>query len=393
MMVRILSVIPFLFLLSGCWNSQEIDESALVHGIGLDKSDDHLRISVEIIKPTGSSEQGDAEGGGGNAHSIILERNTDSLIHGAREFIRDAKRRLYFDHTHLWIISEELAKEDFIDNLDEARRDQMFRLNSYLFITEGNPIDILSTSTLYDELSSVEIASALEQTQYIAEFTPVKIYEFFKLLESPIHNAYLPIIQTIKEKDKEITSLNGTAIIRTDKMVGKLNAHETVGLNILLNKAKGGSKTVSLTDKEKVSIEINKSKTKINPTLNENQLQAHIEVEIEGTLANNPTTNNINEQWFSKVEKEVSNQTEKYVRLTLNKLQQELKTDVSGIGLETHRKYPKQWQRIQSEWNEIFSNADIIIDVQTNITHQGLINKNINRNHKKPYNNPYMLTK
>ncbi|MFD1608644.1 Ger(x)C family spore germination protein [Oceanobacillus luteolus] len=390
-MGRILFIIPFLFLLMGCWSSQELDNSALVHGIGLDKSDGKLRISVEIIKPTGASEQGGGEGGGGNGQHILLERDADSIIQGTRALIRDAKRRLYFDHARLWVIGEELAKEDFIGYLDESRRDQMFRLNSYLFITEGNPIDILSTSTLYEDLSSAEIVSALEQTQYIAEYTSVKLYEFYKLIEGPIPNAYMPIIQTKKEKDKTITSLDGTAVIRNDKMVGKLNTHETVGLNVLLNKAKSGGETVSLNEKEKVSVEIKKSETKIKPTLVGNQLKAHLNIEIEGTLADNTTKSNINEQWISKVEKEVSNLAEKYVRLTLDKLQKELKTDISGIGLETYRKYPKQWQNIQSEWNEIFSNADIIIDVHTNITHQGLINKSINRHHKKPYNNPYKL--
>lgn len=392
MMVRMLTIISLLFLLTGCWSSQELDKSALVHGIGLDQSDGQLRISVEIIKPTGPSEQGGGEGGGGNGQNILLERDADSLIQGAREFIKDAKRRLYFEHNRLWVIGDELAKDNFIDYLDESRRDQMFRLNSYLFITEENPIDILGTSTLYEDLSSTEIVSALEQTEYITEFTPVKMYEFYKLIESPIPNAYLPIIQTKKEKDKAITSIDGTAIINTYKMVGKLNTHETVGLNVLLNKAKGGSKTVSLNDKEKVSVEIKKSETEINPTLDGNQLKAHLKIEIEGTLADNTTKNNVNEQWISKVEKEVSNQTEKLVRLTLNKLQKELKTDVSGIGLETYRKYPKKWANIQPEWNEIFSDADIGIEVHTNITHQGLINKSINRNHKKPYNNPYKLT-
>src|SRR5690606_17173575 len=127
MMGRILFIIPFLFLLMGCWSSQELDNSALVHGIGLDKSDGKLRISVEIIKPTGASEQGGGEGGGGNGQHILLERDADSIIQGTRALIRDAKRRLYFDHARLWVIGEELAKEDFIGYLDESRRDQMFR--------------------------------------------------------------------------------------------------------------------------------------------------------------------------------------------------------------------------------------------------------------------------
>ncbi|MBO0999655.1 Ger(x)C family spore germination protein [Bacillus sp. SD075] len=388
----ILLIIPFLFLVTGCWSSQELDKSAFVQGIGLNKSEDQLRISVEIIKAAGTGEQSGGEGGGGNGQSILLERDADSIIQGARGLIKDAKRRLYFDHARLWVIGEDLAKEDFISFLDESRRDQMFRLNSYLFITEKNPIDILSNSTLYEDLSSAEIVSALEQTQFNAEFTAVKMYEFYKLIEGPIPNAYLPIIQTKKEKDKAITSIDGTAVIRTNKMVGKLNTLETVGLNILLNQVKGGDTTISLNDKEKVSIEIRKSETQIRPTLDGNQLKAHLKIEIEGTLADNTTKSNVNEKWIKKVEKEISNNTEKYLRLTLNKLQNELKTDISGIGLETYRKYPKQWGNIQSEWNEIFSDADISIEVHTNITHQGLIKKSVNRKHKKPYNNPYKLT-
>lgn len=61
-----------LLLLSGCWSSHEIDKSALVHGIGLDKAEDELMISVEIIKPTGSNEQGSL--GGGNVQTIVLEK-------------------------------------------------------------------------------------------------------------------------------------------------------------------------------------------------------------------------------------------------------------------------------------------------------------------------------
>ena len=371
-----------LLLLSGCWSSHEIDKSALVHGIGLDKAEDELMISVEIIKPTGSNEQGSL--GGGNVQTIVLEKKADSLISGARGLIQDAKRRLYFNHARVWLISEELAKQDFIRLLDEGRRNQMFRLNSNIFITKTNPIDILSTSTLYENLSSAEIISALEQMEYNPEFTSVKIFEFFKLLEGPVPNAYLPIIQTKEQNDKLITSIEGTAVINTNKMVGRLDTKETVGLNILLNKAKGGTTTVTWNDQDKVSIEVNKSNTEILPTLQGKHLKAKVKVDVEGNLADNMTTSNIDEEWISKVEKLFSKHIEDIVQQTLKKLQEELKTDISGVGIETYRKYPKEWKTIQAEWNEIFSTAEISVDVHTTITHKGLINKSVERDHKKP---------
>src|SRR5690625_4505144 len=186
-----------LMLLSGCWSSQELDNSALVHGVGMDKADDKLHVSMEVIKPAGTkgSEQelGQSEGKGSCDH-IVIEETTDTLLEGARESIKYTKRRLDFGHTEAWFISEELARDGFVRSLDVIRRDQMLRLNSHLFITSDNPREILNTPTLYEHLVATELASSLEQTKYIAEYAPITIREFYKSLEGPLSSAYIPII-------------------------------------------------------------------------------------------------------------------------------------------------------------------------------------------------------
>lgn len=381
--MKILACILSLFLLTGCWNNQELDQSALVHGIGLDKSEDSIILSMEIIKPNDSGGDGLNSG-----ESIIIQKEAETLIEGGRESIREIKRRPYFDHNRLWIISDELAKDDFIRYLDISRRDQMFRLNSYLFITEEDPVNILSTPTLYDNLSSSEIVSALEQTKYISGYTNVKLYDFFKLIEGPIPNAYIPIIKTEKNNQQVITVLDGTAVINNGKMVGKLNDIETHGLNVFLNKAAGGYGIVII-DGSKISIEINNSETKIQPTLNGENLKAHIKVEIESTLADNTSQENVTKTWLEKVEREMSKLAEGHLQKVLNKLQKELKTDITGIGLETHKKYPKEWKKVQDRWDEVFSNAEVTIDVQTEIIHQGLIHMNKEQFQDRPRNNPF----
>lgn len=383
-MIRISFCILILFLLTGCWNNQELDSSALVHGIGLDKgSNGKLKLSTEIIKPGETSGQGAPAG-----ESIVLEGEAESLIEGAREAIRDVKRRLFFDHNRLWVISEELAKEDFIGYLDSSRRDQMFRMNSHIFVTKGDPTEILETPTLYQDLSSTEIVSALDQTIYISGYTPVKLYDFFKLIEGPISNAYIPIIKIKEVNEQTITSLDGTAVINDGKMVGQLKDEETVGLNILLNQATGGYAEVNVNG-DKISIEINDSNTELTPTLDGEKLTAHIKLTIDSTLADNTSKDQVNEKWLNQVEEAVNEKAERQIRSTLDKLQQELKTDITGIGIETYRKYPKKWQDIQDRWDDIFAEAEITMEVDTVINHQGLINKSMERHEERPQNNPY----
>lgn len=385
-------IIPVLFLLTACWNNEEIDDEALVHGVGISKAKDQLRFNVEIIKPgsqTGQASSEEQDGG----QNIILDIESDSLLNGARELIRKAKRRLYFGHTRVWIFSEELAKENSVRTIDVIRRDQMNRINSYMFITKDDPRDILDTPTLYENLSAVEITSALEQTKFISEYTPIRMYEFYRLIEGPVQNAYVPIIKVNEEFGEKITELDGTAVIKKDKMVGHLNQNESIGLTWLLDEVEGGSITVRLYDDERVSLEINKTKTKLKPHLKGEDLDVDVEVEVEGTLGDNMTPHEPAEKWFKEVEEKISEKIERDIRTTLDKLQNELETDITGIGMETYRKYPQEWNTIHSEWDEVFSNANISLHVNVNFDHKGLIHKSVQQPETRPKNIPFPFFK
>lgn len=388
MIQKYVPIILLLFFLTACWNNQEIDKQALVHGVGISKGDEQFKFTVEIVKPIsqfGQSSQSEESG-----ENLIIDIESESFLEGARELIRKAKRRPYFGHTRVWIFSEEMAKEDSVRTIDNLRRDQMLRIDSYLFITKDDPREILSTPTLYEVLSSIELTSALDQTKYISKFTPIKMYEFFRLIEGPISNAYIPLIKAKEEDGQKITEFNGTAVIKKDKMVGKLDETESIGLTWLLDKVEGGSITVELYNNEAVSLEINKTKTKLKPHLQGNKLEVQIDVEIEGTLGDNMTPQSPTEKFFKEVEATISNKVKEQIRNTLKTLQEDLKTDITGIGIETYRKYPQEWQKIRSKWDEVvFANATVAINVKTNFDHQGLINKSINRNEKKPNNIPF----
>lgn len=381
-MFKTIASVLFLFLLTGCWSSQELNEVSLVHGVGLDKSDDNIILSMEIIKPGNSKEEGDV------GESIVIKNKGETPIEAGRESIRELKRRPFFDHNRLYVISEKLAKENFIEALDITRRDQMFRLNSYLFISEEDPVNILSTPTLYEDLSSSEIVSAFGQNEYLPGYIIVKMYDFFKIMEGPIPNAYIPMIQTIENNGQMMTTLNGTAVINSGKMIGKLNNEETAVLNVFLNEATGGYYVVNVNG-QKISVEVKNEKTEIEPILNGDQLKAHITVEIVGTFADNASNKTIDEEFMDNIEKEMSKMLKGNFQKTLNKLQKELITDITGIGLETYRKYPEEWENVKDRWDEVFSNAEVTFNINTNIIHQGLINKNIERIQDRPHHNPY----
>lgn len=373
--------------LTGCWSSQDVSESAFVQGIGFDKAGNEIKVTAEIIKPTGG-ESGQT-GGQSSGQHIILEIKADTLIEAARELIRTAKRRLYFGHTNVFIIGEELAREkNFPLALDAIRRDQMLRLNSYLFISDIDPSEIFHAPTLYENLSSTELVSVLEQTKFISEYTPVNIFEFFRFLNDHHLNAFIPIISVQDSFDQKVSTLTGLAVIKDNKMVGKLNIKESTGLSWLLNQVKGGTITVSLSEQERASLEVTNAKTKIVPYMEGNQLKVDIQTDIEGTLADNITREKLNEEFLKKLEKKVSQEAQGLMLSSIKKLQ-ELKTDITDFELNMYRRDPKEWKKVQSEWEDIFAHAEIKIDVKANITHQGLTYESLDTEQQKPDNNPY----
>lgn len=97
----------------------------------------------------------------------------------------------------------------------------------------------------------------------------------------------------------------------------------------------------------------------------------------------------INENFILEAEKLIEKDLESTLRATLDKLQ-ELKADITDIGVETYRSFPQKWKNIESIYHdEIFPDATIDINISADIFHQGLTNQSVNEPQKKPYNNPF----
>lgn len=380
-----------IFLLTGCWSSQEIDDVALVHGVGFERIDNKLSISAEIIKPTNPSRDGNNEADGGQ--HLVLEISGDTFFEGAREFIRYAKRRLNFEHCLVWLIGEELAREGFLYVLDGLQRDQMFRLNSYIFITEDDPTNILGQPTLYENLVSTELVSALDHTQFLGGFTPMKLSDFYQLMQGIQHNAYVPIIRSKTVNGQKITSIEETAVIKDEKMIGKLNSEQSFGLNWINDNIKGGGITVSFADHKNVSFEIMSASTTIEPSLKGEQLFVTIAAKVQTALSDNWLEDIVDNQLFGELETAISKKIEEIIANAMRELQQTYKADITQIGEELHRKDPQGWHRVEHKWDDdVFANAIITYDITAEITHPGLMKESMpNYNEKKPSRNPYHI--
>lgn len=369
---RVLLIMMSILFLSGCWDSVELDESIMVVGVGVSRhGEDEYKIVMEAIAPSDVSPTEEAEAG----KSILLETTSPTLFEAAREIITVAKRRLFFTHTEVWIIHNELAMdEDMLIFLDILRREKMLRLNSFIFVSDVQPRDIFTTDYTFSNILSEELTSGAEYSKYVSDYPSVKSRDFIRMMLSPLRTGYLPTLTTLEKNDNILSQLTGSAIFKNGKMVGKLSPEQSFGLMWLNNKVEGGSITVTDKDSDsKVSFKLISGDRDLETQLNGKDLTVDIYIDALGSLADQHVrVDNINE-WTRKFETLINEKIKRDIEDTLQKLQNEFNTDTTSIGIHVYRNQVHDFNKVKDQWDDIFSNATINIHVDTIITDKGLI--------------------
>ena len=117
--------------LCGCGNYRELNQIAIITGIGIDKKDGEYEISL-LIANAGKSETTPKEG---ESQPTVYSGKGESLVEATKEVDRKTPKQLYFGHVNVVLISEKIAKEGFLNVADWLLRNPESRKKFYLLMT------------------------------------------------------------------------------------------------------------------------------------------------------------------------------------------------------------------------------------------------------------------
>ncbi|MBQ9011766.1 MAG: Ger(x)C family spore germination C-terminal domain-containing protein, partial [Bacilli bacterium] len=154
-----------------------------------------------------------------------------------------------------------------------------------------------------------------------------------------------------------------------DKFQDYLPFKENLMINIVNNKVKE-MKTVFTYQNKKIGFSSDNIKTK---TKIKDYKTVEITVTGEGAIAE--TNNNIdleNPKVMKKIENSLNKNVKKRIKKVIKKMQNKYHTDVFGFGNKLYKQNPKQWQKIEKNWNNYyFSNLNIKVKTKIKITKKG----------------------
>lgn len=383
----IAATVIMLIVMTGCEQKNflpqrlEIGELNLVRVIAVDKGkeDGNILVTVTSKKEGEAGGTGGGEGGQTSGEQVIVLSEEGPTVESAiRQFQTYINKRVFWGHSSFYLIGEEAAREDIVKYVDFFVRDHALRLDSTVHITKGKAGDFLEKSNAPGFFIGDFLKSLIKDISLVSYSDSMDISELISDLdENTTFGIAVPVISlvegTVREKGME-NALNkavkqeGYAIIKDYKLVEFLDPPDSRGYNTIANKLVSGFINARDQSGMNLGLEILKSETKIRPIVEKGQLtgvkiKCHLETNIDEVQAKIdvflPDSIVFLEQQQGEV---IKGEMEKCIQIA-----QQTNADFLGIGEAVHLKHPVIWDKIKDQWNEIFPELDITVEVESHI--------------------------
>lgn len=364
------------FILSGCWDSIEIQNLAIITAAAIDSEENHkVKVSVQIFIPRTitSGESGEDPSLGS---TFVREGIGKNLAEAISVLQTNIPRKLFWGQCKIFIFGHDLAKTGIRKELDFLIRHPDPRINSNLYVSEGKASNLLKLIPPLERYSG-EVLSKFSQHQEVGVDTTLN--DISKDLTEASQSFSLPYIKRLKSDEyarksyETIPTIVGTAIFKKDKMIGNIDLEETRGLLWLSRKIQRSTVSIKPEENENEVIMMPTSgSVRFKPQIINNQWIMNIQIQVAASIIQNETfLSLLQEDVITKLEKGLENKLRDRISKTLEKIQKEYQADVVGFGRRFHQKYPEQWKKVKDHWDEKFPEVDVKLSVNATIKRSG----------------------
>ncbi|MGG0718078.1 Ger(x)C family spore germination protein [Robertmurraya massiliosenegalensis] len=396
MKVRIfLLICSVSFILTGCWDSTELNDVSIVTGISIDPGKEKkYRMTVGYVNASQLAPQEPSEGAPVSA--MTLEGN--SLPEISARMNVGVSRKLIFSHTRSLYINEAVAKKEGVGSfLDSLERSPQFRNDFNILITKGHEAELFTK--INDPVEKVPSLKVQKQIKSILEGwggePGVRLTDFIDAIvshgRSPVASSV--IIKGNAEKAKNVESnmsieapamiqLDGIAVFERDKLIGYLSLDDTRNylwtqkLESTMVDVPCGKLGGNEIDRIYFDIVITNNKSKIETFYRGQQPHLKVDIYSEARLNSMQCQKDLSKkETYIELEEMASQYIQAMIESTIKKVQDEFGVDIFGFGEALHRQDYQKAKEVEDKWNEEFIRADVDVNVHLAIRRSGIRNK------------------
>ena len=352
----ILLLIPF--LLSGCYDYNELSDLAIVSGVGIDYEDNEYTVTFEILS---TKKEGETSA---SSSTYTVSSKGSTVVEAFNNNGNLMDKVPYFEHVDVVVINEEIAKNHLKEVSEYIIRTSKLRNETYIVIAKDvKAMDVMQATTKEKPVASGFIANMLQNNKNSASagfFMPYT--EILNSILTKGEDALISVITVNEHDDKKEIELLGLGVFEDFHLKHIFNSEDSAIINVLNNFSAEAVLFEKRCNNGVIVVSIYNSELKIEPNNENVKISGKIDVRLNEDTCND---NLRNEKVYEELQKEFTKIVENKMLSVLETLQTE-KSNALKIGKYYYDKYRKPDYKLWTKQRFIF-------DLDLKINKKGLI--------------------
>lgn len=351
------------FLLSGCWDSIEINKREYLYALGIDKNPNNLTFTSEVPKINEGSEE---------QRLIYTKESEDFADFYATSYLHSEKAisdRLM----QVIVLGEDVVRDsETVKRIfDEIQRSPQMNRRVKICIAKGKAQDIINTEIPSNPIVGRFLSDMLVKLKR-ESYQDIYTFDEAILDLGKTGNAMIPVVEV---NDKSL-KIERAGVFKEYELKGFLEPEEVATVMVLINPDRAKIPNINInvegTTVSLGAVDLSMTKDFI---LNGDKLNADyyitMYIYIDSFIIG---SNKLEDQsYLNKIKEEARKSFLTVAEKTIDKLQHTYKTDLLKIKDNLYKYHKQDYEKVMDKYDEVFEAADINIHLDLQIKSTGLV--------------------
>ena len=255
----VIVVVALLAVFMASFKGNEILERAIIIGVGIDKGEDGLILTAEVVSPGNSSEQV-------GTFSKTVTVSGQTVGQAIQNVAEKTGKEASLGQCVLLVLGQEFYEtEDFSAVTDYFINHHSFKESAVTCCCEGSAVDLFNDSDALSKSVSLSVASVLTNEAKKVGIATNNLLQFARSQQELDRTGFLNKITFVPSENKDANepdkkqgffTYREIAVFRANKFVCNLSEQEVKGMSLFLKDIEGDS-FVSTDKGLKVNLQVN----------------------------------------------------------------------------------------------------------------------------------------
>jgi len=369
----VLAAVMLTLLLTGCWNSKDLQKMAYATALGFDFADGKIVSYVQVLNFANVA-KGETSQVGKPVPVWIGKGEGVTVTESLTDIYSTSQIRVFWGHIKAIVFTENFMQDGkrIKEAYDMVNRYREIRYNVLIYGTKDNLRDIFIQKSLlnFSPIDTVMTTPSQIYTQR-SFILPVYGFKLIAQFNEPGSPVMLPSITVAKgdwtedQKKKAMLRINGAYFFRKKDLIGWLPENDLAGYRWAQQKLERSPINVPDNANPAVALVLTKPRFKVT-TVFDGEIKYNIRVRLKAYL---------DEMNRDITEKEIEDQAAQVIReeiLSTYKKGLRLKVDIFKLDEVLYRNHPKEWREYHTRGEFLLKPESIgEIDVKVSLLHTG----------------------